>query len=466
MKQPRWMMAAGWIGACLTLSAPAAGPALQIAVEGPALRLSWDAPADGAAVTVETTTNLAAPDWKAAPANDGWPTTALTWTTPLPASGSAFFRLVATAPPARGTLLTNVLIRTFTSAEMAALFKEYQLPAANPLAVEARRLVYATVNVAGAPTRASMLAVLPVGVPKAVPFAVYEHGTTTVRDDVPSRLSGEGDVGLLLGASGYLAVLPDYLGLGDSPGFHPYHHAKSYGTVSVDALRAMRSAVGGWTPGWNGQLFLTGYSEGGFAALATQRELETLHTNEFTLTASSPAAGAYDLSGATFDDFLSSRLPPNPYYYPYLFVAYQETYHLAASYSEVFRAPYDTTLPPLFDGQHDASALNAVLPAHPSDILRPEVLTALRTNPNHPWRVALRENDAYRGWYPKVPTRLYHCQGDQDVLIANSQVAFNAFKAAGSKTVELVDPLSFADHRTCAPFALYATKLWFDSLRK
>ena len=46
----------------------------------------------------------------------------------------------------------------------------------------------------------------------------------------------------------------------------------------------------------NEQLFLTGYSQGGHACMATQKKLEEEYTNQFTITASSPMSGAYDIS--------------------------------------------------------------------------------------------------------------------------------------------------------------------------
>lgn len=442
-------------------------PTLRASVVQGELRLEWSPVTAGGTVTLETTPNLVSPAWQPAPSPGGWPSPTTSWSTPLPPDGAGFFRLVLHPPaPARGTVLTNVLLKTLTSAEMAALLQQYLLPPGTPLGVEARRVVYTTIDPRGQPTIASMLAALPVNPPKAMPIAAYLHGTLTRREDAPSRLVGEADIGLILASGGYLTVLPDYLGMGDSPGFHPYHHAKTHATASVDALRALRALAADRAPGWNGQLFLTGYSQGGHAAMATQRELESLHADEFTLTASAPCAGAHDLSGTAVEDLLSGRTPPNPYYSAYLIFAYQEIYGLAPSISDLLRPPYDRTLPPLFDGTHGSDALNAALPARPSDILRPEVLEAFRADPNHPIRQALRSNDTHTGWIPRTPTRLYHCQGDQDVLPVHSRVAHNTFTAAGATRIELLDPLPFANHTSCAPMALLATKIWFDSLKQ
>jgi hypothetical protein len=61
--------------------------------------------------------------------------------------------------------------------------------------------------------------------------------------------------------------------------------------------------------------------------------------------------------------------------------------------------------------------------------------------------------------------RLYHCSGDQDVLPANSQVAYNSFQAQGVSQVLLIDPLPGADHSGCAIPSLEAAKAWFDTLK-
>jgi hypothetical protein len=379
---------------------------------------------------------------------------------------AAFFRLLPQEAAGRGALASHALLRHFTAAEVDALLKANNVPGIPAAAVDAWKIIYATIDAHGEPTRASALVVVPAAPTHPLALGSYQHGTVTLREDVPSRLNTEGNLGIILGTAGYVAVLPDYLGLGDSPGFHPYHHAKSEATAVVDGLRAGRDLLALLDVDWNRQVFLTGYSQGGHATLAAQRELEQFHTNEFTLTASAPGAGAYDLSGTTAADFLSARTQPNPYYFPYFLKAYVEVYGWVPDFAALLRAPYDTSLPPLLDGAHDGGDINAVMPAHPLEILKPEVLESFRTDPNDPLRAALRDNDLQTGWVPVTPTRLYHCRGDMDVLFANSQVAFDAFKAAGATKIELVDPFSVANHSLCVPFALLGAKTWFDSLRE
>lgn len=440
---------------------------LRLEVQDDALRFSWSSLGEGFHYTIEATETWSPAAWRPYRSPEDWPIVATEWTgRAAPSSDAIFFRLVARPGEARGTIESAVLVRSFTLAELTGYLQAAGLPLAVQHGVEAWKVVYATPDPHQRPTRASALVVWPTGATTPRPLASYQHGTVLRRDDVPSRLNEEGNVGLILAGTGYLAVLPDYLGLGDSPGFHPYHHARSEATAVVDALRAARALIAEHGLTWNRQLFLIGYSQGGHATAAAQREIQRHHADEFVVTASAPGAGAYDMSGVTAGSFLSDDPQPSPYYFPYLLAAYVEVYDIAPSLADLLREPYDRLVPPLLDGGHDGGALDAILPDRPVDILRPEVLDAFLRDPAHPLRAALRENDLHTGWVPEAPTRLYHCRGDRDVPFANSQVALDTFTAAGARSVTLIDPLPAADHGGCAFLALLGGKLWFDTLRQ
>jgi hypothetical protein len=99
----------------------------------------------------------------------------------------------------------------------------------------------------------------------------YQHGTIFQDSDAPSSFltSAEGLAGAVFAAIGFIAVLPDYIGYGDSTALlHPYVHAATLASATVDMNRAAR--VFFKEPGinavTNGQLFLAGYSEGGYRA--------------------------------------------------------------------------------------------------------------------------------------------------------------------------------------------------------
>lgn len=420
-----------------------------------------------AAYTVETVVSFGSNDWKPVPGNV-WPISLTTWkdTAPLQAGGH-FFRIASAAALAnRGALLSATPLRVLSTNEIQNLYASAHvvLPVTN--AVHAYKVIYETVNPFNLRTVASGLILVPDGLTNNRPLASYQHGTLVNKAEVPSNLVGaEPVVGVALAAEGYVAVLPDYIGLGESPGLHPFVHAKSEATAVVDLLRAARLFCAERGIGLNGQLFLIGYSEGGHATMAAHREIETYHSDEFHITASAPMAGPYDLSGATMNDFFSGRAMPNPYYFIYLLAAYQSIYHVAGSLGEMLRAPFDRTLPLLLDGKHDGSDLNRAMgTAYPMTVFTPEQLDSLQHDPNHPLRAALRDNDVY-DWTPRAPLRMYHCAADEDVVFANSQVALDRFHARGATQVELFGADIQLDHGSCAPLALIGAKLWFDSFR-
>lgn len=370
----------------------------------------------------------------------------------------------APAPPpadtGRGSLVSLTLLDAVTTQEVAAL----GLPVAPLYDVDLFQVVYRTVDVDGSETQASGALMVPRGAPGARPLVSYQHGTVVSRTAVAS-VGGlaveEATVGVLFAATGAVTAMPDYLGLGLSPGLHPYVHAASLASAVVDMLRAARHVAEQEALPLDGRVFLIGYSEGGYATVAAQRVLEQDLTGEFTLTASAPMAGNYDMSGVMADLMLRPEPYNAPFFLPYTLFAYDRVYDLFERPSDVFVPPFDSLLPGLFDGAHTGAEIDALLPAVPVSILDSAYVAAFRADDNHPLRVALRENDLY-DWAPRTPTRLYHCREDDLVPFENTTVAEAAYKARGATDVEVVE-LNFGGHRACAAPALLLGKLWFDT---
>jgi predicted esterase len=434
--------------------------------EAGGLRLEWSASRPDMHFAVESRRDLATGDWAAIPLV-GFPVSGRRLTIPaefLPNQG--FFRVRGIPNPTeRGKILSSVLVRTISPFEIQ-LILGFQgittLTARN--AVRYYQVVYQTVDPHGFPILASGALMVPDGVSGPRPMISYQHGTVTSREDVPSRLNTEGYLGAILASQGYVSALPDYLGLGDGPGFHPYHHARSEASATIDLLRAARALSASNHLALSGKLFLTGYSQGGHATLAAMRELEANHATEFPLTAVVGGAGAYDLAGITTEELLKDQPSPNPYYFAYILAAYIDVYGFAGSLSEVLAQPYATTVPPLFANRAPSAALNAALPSVAHRAVREDFLRDFRTRANHPLRVALRENSLTE-WVPRAPLRLYHCAADRDVPPANATVAYDRFRALGATQVEKFDPLPAADHGGCVEPTLLAALAWFETLR-
>jgi hypothetical protein len=433
---------------------------------GTGWQLNWPSLEAGVAYTVQFQDAIQDQIWRLPDSPVPFPLSSNSWVDVSTTNTTRFYRVLSVPAAQRGKILSATLSNTVSTASLAIFFGLAGINITPQYDVRLYKIVYETITPWGARTQASGALLLPENTGLMLPLVSYQHGTIVQTNDAPSSMDllGEVSVGIAFATTGYAAVVPDYLGLGDSPGFHPYHHARSEATACVDMLRAAKSFC--VTNGFvlTNELFLCGYSQGGHSTMALLRELETYHTDEFTVTACAAMAGAYDLSGVTTSNFLSGAIAPNPYYFLSLLAAYQNVYHLAPSLVDLLAAPYDTTLPPLLGRNASSGELNAALPGEPIQILKPQYLAEFQANPRHPLRLALRENDLYR-WRPRAPLRLYHCAGDRDVIIANSQVAFASFQSLGATQVELIDPVPTADHSGCSEPSLQAAKAWFDSLR-
>jgi hypothetical protein len=429
--------------------------------------MQWSNNAAGQAYTVQSRDNLADGVWLMLGSPQPWPIVQTQWNdVTLSTQLSRFYRVVAVPPASRGKLLSTVLLTNYSAAMVSNVFyKAYGLAVSVPYGVNWYRLVYETIDPIGARTVASGGLFLPQATGTNWPLFSYSHGTSTQTNSIASILppSGEYMVGLITGGSGYVAVLADLLGLGSSPGLHPYLHARSEATASVDMLRAARNFCASNSIGLNGQLFIAGYSQGGHTCMALHRELETYHSDEFTITASAPMSGPYDMSGTELADILSPRCPPNPYYAAYVLMAYQSVYSLAPAFSNLVAAPYYTTIPPLFNGNTSSGTINAAMPAcGMSTILTPVTLFAVTNDPNCGLVQALRDNDLYR-WTPVAPMHIFYCGGDQDVLPNNSLVAYSNFVWRGAANVQLIQSSPTADHSGCVLPSFLSAVYWFST---
>ncbi len=330
--------------------------------------------------------------------------------------------------------------------------------------VNVYKIIYNTVSYDSTATIASGALLLPVNPPCKLPLISYQHGTETVKLNVPSYLGGELVVGVAMSTDGYAASLPDYLGLGDSPvPIHPYLHSQSEATATIDMLRASRELIDSLGFGLNGQLFLAGYSLGAHATMAAQRLMEEQFPQEFSITASLPMSGPYDLSGSQARVIEVDSVYASSVYLPYIIFSYDQVYNLWAEDSSVFTSPYDTSLRPLFNGLNDLTVINSQLPAIPNDILNPLLLDSFINDTNHYVRQALRENDL-TDWMPVSPTKIMYCTADEQVVYQNSIVAYNKFIQNGSTSVQLINAGPFT-HANCATNTFINGKAWFDTLR-
>ena len=325
------------------------------------------------------------------------------------------------------------------------------------------KITYNTVDVFGNPTIASGALYVPQTDSDSVPLISYQHGTVMNRNQVPSR-STEDPSGLFYSAYGFITTLPDYLGMGDNPGLHPYLHWESEATASLDLIRAARELLNDSLQVRDGKLFLTGYSQGGHATMALHKYIETNNLqSEFNVEASAPMSGPYSLSYAQYDYIFSEDSTySGSYYLPYIISSYQYVYgNLYEAYEEYYDPPYDSIFEAweatgiFFDNFPMES-----FPVNPYEFMQDSVLNNVQASPGHPLRVALRKNDL-NNWAPREPVRLVYCGMDATVAPANATSTQDSMLNLGAPDVLAVNVNPDGNHTTCAiPAYLYALD-WF-----
>ena len=212
--------------------------------------------------------------------------------------------------PARGTLLQTPpqLLSTVTAPTLllelnAAINQQLLALSGTPICdILIYHIQYETVGGANEATTASAALMVPTGFGAsctgARPIVLYAHGTTTDRAFNMANIQNSETLVLaaLFASQGYIVVAPNYAGYDTSTlPYHPYLIADQESKDMIDALTAARTAlplVSATLTKDSGQLFITGYSQGGYVAMATHRAMQDAGLK---VNASAPMSGPYAL---------------------------------------------------------------------------------------------------------------------------------------------------------------------------
>ena len=223
-------------------------------------------------------------------------------------------------------------------------------------------LEYHTVDPAGQLTPASGALMVPGGAASCQagrPVLLYAHGTTTDRGyNFADLTAGDGGEALVVAiefaAQGYIVVAPNYVGYDTSTlGYHPYLNADQQSKDMIDALTAARAALPnlGVASSDGGKLFVSGYSQGGYVAMATHRAMQAAG---MAVTAAAPMSGPYALSAISDAVFLGQVNLSAVENTVLLVTSYQHAYgHVYANATDVIESPY-------------AAGIDALLPSDTS----------------------------------------------------------------------------------------------------
>lgn len=298
--------------------------------------------------------------------------------------------------------------------------------------VDYYKVSYLTTTTDNQKIQASGVLAVPVTSTK-LPLVSIQHGTLFNESDAPSYFgdNSDGMIAIAMAAAGFITAMPDYVGYGDSKNYpHPYEQASGLAMANVDFLLSLKEYFAENNTAWNNNLLIAGYSEGGFATMATQKLIEESYSSELNLKASSCGAGAYNKS-LTVDKLMNeTSIGDSGYNRSYFWVldTYNRIYKLNRSWSDFFKEPYASQL--------NTNGYKAQITGSFNTLLKPDFVQKYNSGVDVSLKAAVADNDLIN-WKTNTPTILTHGDADQYVPFYNSQTAYDGLKAAGSPKVEL-----------------------------
>jgi hypothetical protein len=371
------------------------------------------------------------------------------------------------APIGRGTLVNYQKLEDFGTVNMDTVLDYIEYQSGISLSVTSDvtlyKVTYSTVDASGNTVNATGAVAIP-DTPTNPALVSYQHSTATKRSNVPSGNNDEGWAVLAIYAAtgNYVVSMPDYLGLGDMTTLHPYMHAATEASAALDMIRAARTLCAKLNVSLSPKLYLNGYSQGGHATMALTKLIQDMGSAEFTVTASAPCAGPYDLSGTELPFAFSNPSVDTPLFMSYVTLAYNLVYGLFPNLNQAFITPWDTRTPNLFNGQFDLDDISSALPSELDQLFTAAYIQGVTTDPNNPLVLKLAENDLWE-WRPSTKMHLYHASSDEVVQYKNSTVAYNYMLGQGAD-ITLTDLGTGISHEEGFYYAVPMARLWFDSL--
>jgi len=311
------------------------------------------------------------------------------------------------------------------------------------------------------------------------PLVSVNHGTELLKKFAPSKWKKDWNINdwshfaeviiadLMAVSYGFAIIMPDYQGMGsDIAEPHPYCIKDKLAMSTADMVEYGINTIKNNNHKyitWDGNLFVFGYSEGGFVTMAVTQELEK---RNISLAGSVCMEGPYDLSGTMLDIMLGNNPFPVPYFLPLMLVGYHTIYPGIFDYGLMLKEPYNTNIPKYTNGFYSTDVVDSIMPGSKilKEVFTGNFLDSLNSNASQAWK-ALYGNNTYTGWKPQSKMLLWHVKNDDCVPFGNFEVAKQAFQDAGALDIEYVEYPPVPNwagtvHESAAPVAFYTGAQW------
>ncbi|WP_205746337.1 alpha/beta hydrolase family protein [Dyella amyloliquefaciens] len=314
------------------------------------------------------------------------------------------------------------------------------------------------------PTTATGLLAIPETSGKAFPVVSYQHGTVYGKHQVPSFPEESGETKLMIAqfaGQGYVVEGADYFGMGAGSEPHEGFMVKSSHQQAVFDMNEAAHAVMANMKLRGTDLFLAGWSQGGFVTMAALEKFERDGVPvTAVVTASAPVDALMPITG--FIDFPRKNDAPwtNALVVLTAF-SFENYYGVPGLAQSVFNPAYYDAAKAIYDRTPGADL--SALPADLHKLIRPEYFDP-QFLANSEYGRLLAKDRAYQ-WVIKTPVRNYYGTNDEVISVGLGQLAANYQHAIGSGN-DKVQAVSTGPttHRGTYASAVPEWKIWFDSL--
>jgi predicted esterase len=284
------------------------------------------------------------------------------------------------------------------------------------------------------------------------------------------------------GYAGFAAIYPDYIGFGDSNDtVHPYILKKAAARASLDMIKASMNYMESNGVVLNNQLYITGYSEGGYNAMALAQSVESELTS-VNLMGIAPMAGPYNIEDLGNIEINASHTMMYPAFLGYLADAYAY-YNSDLDLSDIVVETNTTKFHNLFNGENNSTVIHSELGLTVNSgfgyykanaLFKDSFIADYQDNVNSVIRQKFIENNL-DNWTPRSKMNLIHCIDDEIIPFSESNNTYNKFKASGADVILTGIPTAYLSqqvdathpfvHANCGPEAYGAAVTWFNAIR-
>jgi pimeloyl-ACP methyl ester carboxylesterase len=302
--------------------------------------------------------------------------------------------------------------------------------------VDIYKLIYKT-EIEGKAIKASGLLCVPSEAGE-YPLFSFQNGTNTMHAYAPSEyvINPPYQFVEIIASMGFMVVIPDYPGFGESDDiYHPYLIKEPTIRSILDMLYAVKEMDSDELPDVKikDELYVMGYSQGGWATLSLHKALEQDYSGDFNLKGSVCGAGPYNLN-QIFEGMSGITNYANPVYLGYIINAYSVYKQFTNPVSDILKEPYASRLPDLYNGSLSSDQINSQLTTSIPDLFTSGFLSGFPTDAKYSTIRASLADNSVTAWNTAIPLFLIHGGGDTTVNPLSTENIYEEMIRAGTST--------------------------------